>query len=65
MKKKLIFLTFVLLFAIASARLTINWMLDDKELMAATSLLFTVLLGSFFVQEVSGLQKEASDKVKK
>lgn len=56
--KKLIFLVIILVLAIAGARLTINWMLEDKEVLAASSLLVTILLGSFFVQESMALEKE-------
>lgn len=55
--KKLIFLTLILVLAVAGARLTINWMLDDKEVLAAGSLLATILFGSFFVQEAMALHQ--------
>ncbi|HKX73438.1 MAG TPA: hypothetical protein VJM32_05460 [Candidatus Saccharimonadales bacterium] len=63
--KKLIFLTLVLVLAIAGARLTINLMLEDKEALAAASLMTTILLGSFFVQEAMAMQKEAREKPKR
>lgn len=63
--KKLIFLTLVLTLAIAGARLTINWMLEDKEVLAAGSLLVTILLGSFFVQSAMALEKDLRDTPKK
>jgi heme/copper-type cytochrome/quinol oxidase subunit 3 len=63
--KKLIFLTFVLVLAIAGARLTINWMLEDKETLAAGSLLVTILFGSFFVQEAMALERNIKEGAKK
>jgi hypothetical protein len=63
--KKLIFLTLLLTLAIAGARLTISWMLEDKEVLAAGSLLATILLGSFFVQSAMALEKELRDTPKK
>jgi hypothetical protein len=63
--KKLIFLTLVLIVAIAGARLTINLMLQDKEALAAASLMASILFGSFFVQEAMAMQKEAREKPKR
>jgi hypothetical protein len=63
--KKLIFLTLVLILAIAGARLTINLMLEDKEALAAASLMTSILLGSFFVQEAMAMQKEARENTKR